>query len=316
MTAPAAPVDKPSFLSDELKSKLALLSGEEGPHAVLLYGEEGGPGLEAADFLTRRWLSPTPDRLVECPVAKSFEGGRAVDFQPIFPWGAGNQIKGDAIRRESNSPSSDPFPGASLDEFFRTRPLMARNRVVRIHPAERMYGPPQNALLKTLEEPPSFGRLVLVTHSIASLLPTVRSRCLTIAVPLPSLSEIEAKMGALTEAEKTFGENSPGVIERIRKAPNAYETLLEAVRAAPTLGPGAALGLSEKAKNASEELGDALEWGARQASLEALRALGAGLRQTKLATKVGAVLPEYHRLVQGNVRADIIFDALFLDLLA
>ena len=35
----------------------------------------------------------------------------------------------------------------------------------------------QNALLKTLEEPPEYGVIILMTSSLEALLPTIQSRC-------------------------------------------------------------------------------------------------------------------------------------------
>ena len=43
-----------------------------------------------------------------------------------------------------------------------------------------------NALLKGLEEPPAAAMFILVAHRPAKLLPTVRSRCVSLAVPLPA----------------------------------------------------------------------------------------------------------------------------------
>src|SRR5207237_8589783 len=42
-----------------------------------------------------------------------------------------------------------------------------------------------NALLKSLEEPPAGAMFILVSHRPARLLPTVRSRCVAIPVPVP-----------------------------------------------------------------------------------------------------------------------------------
>ncbi len=36
----------------------------------------------------------------------------------------------------------------------------------------------QNALLKTIEEPPEYGVVILLTSNITALLPTIQSRCL------------------------------------------------------------------------------------------------------------------------------------------
>ena len=57
------------------------------------------------------------------------------------------------------------------------RPFEARRRVVIVDDAHRLQPAAQNALLKTLEEPPSASMFVLVTPRPDALLETVRSRC-------------------------------------------------------------------------------------------------------------------------------------------
>ena len=57
------------------------------------------------------------------------------------------------------------------------RPFEGRRRVVIIDEADAMGAPPQNALLKTLEEPPSSSMLILISARPDALLATVRSRC-------------------------------------------------------------------------------------------------------------------------------------------
>jgi DNA polymerase III subunit delta' len=65
----------------------------------------------------------------------------------------------------------------TLNERLGYRPFEARWRVVIIDDAEAMLDATQNALLKTLEEPPSSSVFVLITARPDDLLPTVRSRC-------------------------------------------------------------------------------------------------------------------------------------------
>jgi DNA polymerase-3 subunit delta' len=57
------------------------------------------------------------------------------------------------------------------------RPFEARRRVVIVDEADALVAPAQNALLKTLEEPPSASIFVLVSSMPDTLLPTVVSRC-------------------------------------------------------------------------------------------------------------------------------------------
>jgi DNA polymerase-3 subunit delta' len=53
----------------------------------------------------------------------------------------------------------------------------ARQRIVIIDPAESMQPSAANALLKTLEEPPSGTGFILIATHASALLPTIRSRC-------------------------------------------------------------------------------------------------------------------------------------------
>src|SRR5262249_2398276 len=57
------------------------------------------------------------------------------------------------------------------------RPFEGRRRVVIVDDADALGVPPQHALLKTLEEPPSSSVFILITSRPDVLLPTVRSRC-------------------------------------------------------------------------------------------------------------------------------------------
>ena len=57
------------------------------------------------------------------------------------------------------------------------KPSRGRAKVFIVDEAERMSTGAQNALLKTLEEPPATTYLILLTRSIDRLLPTTRSRC-------------------------------------------------------------------------------------------------------------------------------------------
>ncbi len=57
------------------------------------------------------------------------------------------------------------------------RPSRGRARVFVVLDADQMSTAAQNALLKTLEEPPGASFLILVSRSLDRLLPTTRSRC-------------------------------------------------------------------------------------------------------------------------------------------
>jgi DNA polymerase-3 subunit delta' len=66
------------------------------------------------------------------------------------------------------------------------RPNEAEHKIYLFPRAQDMGIPSQNALLKVLEEPPSYGVFILLTDNPEKLLPTVRSRCTELALqPLP-----------------------------------------------------------------------------------------------------------------------------------
>lgn len=70
-----------------------------------------------------------------------------------------------------------------LPAFFSQTPSLAPYRVVIVDPADDLTEPAENALLKTLEEPPERGVLFLVSHAPGGLLPTIRSRCRRLGFP-------------------------------------------------------------------------------------------------------------------------------------
>lgn len=62
------------------------------------------------------------------------------------------------------------------------RPYWGPYKVYLLDDAEKMNTQAQNALLKTLEEPPSYGVIVLMTANAEKLLSTIRSRCILLKV--------------------------------------------------------------------------------------------------------------------------------------
>ncbi|TMK74204.1 MAG: AAA family ATPase [Actinobacteria bacterium] len=77
------------------------------------------------------------------------------------------------------------------------RPFEGARRVFVIEGAEAMADEGQNALLKTLEEPPPFVHLVLITSEPAALLETVRSRCQAVRFAPLSQEAVEARLAEL-----------------------------------------------------------------------------------------------------------------------
>lgn len=137
------------------------------------------------------------------------------------------------------------------------RPIEGRWRAVVLDDAESMQEVAQEALLKTLEEPPPSMLLILLTNDLDALLPTIRSRCQVIELQPVSSRAIEAMLIARGAQEERASELAqlaqglPGWAVRALEEPkvaavrlndveqavgwigaNAYERLVQAVRRA------------------------------------------------------------------------------------
>ena len=67
------------------------------------------------------------------------------------------------------------------------RPYGSQYKIYLIEEAERLTVEAQNAMLKTLEEPPAYGLIIMMAESAAAFLPTILSRCVKISLqPLNS----------------------------------------------------------------------------------------------------------------------------------
>lgn len=60
------------------------------------------------------------------------------------------------------------------------KPYSSKWKIYICNEAEKMTVQAQNALLKTLEEPPAYAVIILLTSSLEALLPTILSRCVTL----------------------------------------------------------------------------------------------------------------------------------------
>ena len=108
----------------------------------------------------------------KCRYCKQLEEGAYPELFHLAPVGKSYQIQvGDRINPEPNTAR------AFTDSFFLTSTSGASRKVGIIHDADRMGDEAQNALLKTLEEPPPETLMILTTGNAAALLPTTRSRC-------------------------------------------------------------------------------------------------------------------------------------------
>jgi hypothetical protein len=202
-----------------------------------------------------------------------------------------------------------------LSDFFRTPPLYARHKVVILEEADRMNSESANSLLKMLEEPPSFGKLVLTTHHIGRVLPTVLSRCLAVACELPTSEAAQALAPELEPDEILLAGSAPGRIRRIERSLDWHRRLRGLALSLPSRPPGAALVVADELRALADEMREAQSVEARAANAEALRLLAEQLSLAGADPAWTAAAIEAHRRILGNGNAQTVFDALFTEFL-
>ncbi len=69
---------------------------------------------------------------------------------------------------------------AQINNDVAIKPYSSKYKIYIVNEAEKMTAQAQNAILKTLEEPPEYAVIMLLTSNVNSLLPTILSRCVVL----------------------------------------------------------------------------------------------------------------------------------------
>ena len=93
-----------------------------------------------------------------------------------------------------------------MQEKIYEKPITSSKKVYVINNAEKMTVEAQNCLLKTLEEPPEFVSIILVSNNDNNLLTTIKSRCTKVAFTEENQKELTEEAKERYDAlEKVFG---------------------------------------------------------------------------------------------------------------
>ena len=153
---------------EQIKEHMQAVIRDKKPfHAYLFQGEEGvGKEALARTFAAGlQCQSESADKpCKECVSCRQMESGN----QPDVIW----------VTREKASLGVDEIR-EQLCNTMDIKPFSSPYKIYLVPEAEKMTEAAQNALLKTIEEPPEYGIVILMTSNISALLPTIQSRCLT-----------------------------------------------------------------------------------------------------------------------------------------
>ncbi len=69
-----------------------------------------------------------------------------------------------------------------VNNTVQVKPYGGKRKIYIINEAEKMNVQAQNAILKTLEEPPEYTTILLLTTNLEELLPTIQSRCVVLSM--------------------------------------------------------------------------------------------------------------------------------------
>jgi DNA polymerase-3 subunit delta' len=221
-----APQGLPPWLQAPLQQALA-----QRAHARLIHGPEGVGQFELALALAHHALCEAVEAGEGgarpcgcCPGCRLYAARQHPDLRLLLPAALraalaaaaeGDDEAADAETDEgagegsARSARARPSREIRVDEvraaiaWTQTSASRGRGKLLVLHPAQALNTVAANALLKTLEEPPAGVRLLLTCADPQALLPTLRSRCQRIALPLPPRAQALAWLRArgLADAE-------------------------------------------------------------------------------------------------------------------
>ena len=138
-------------------------------HAYIINGEAGSGRRLLASALTKTLLcenrTPDGDACGKCKSCLQADSNNHPDIR--------------FITHEKTSIGIDDIREQLINDIS-IKPYSSSHKVYIIPDANKMTEQAQNALLKTMEEPPEYAIILLLTENTQNLLPTITSRCITL----------------------------------------------------------------------------------------------------------------------------------------
>ncbi len=139
-------------------------------HAYILQGEKGSG---------KKLLSFSYAKALLCELGT---GSACNTCKSCLQMNHGNHPDYTMVSHEKPNVISVEDIRSQVNHSVSIKPYSSKRKIYVIEDAHKMNVQAQNALLKTLEEPPSYVSIILLTSNIEALLQTIRSRCIELNV--------------------------------------------------------------------------------------------------------------------------------------
>ena len=137
-------------------------------HAFILEGDSGEGWRKLAEEFAATVQCEHRNFCGRCPSCQAYQSGNHPDIIQV-------------THEKKDSIGVDEIRAQLVDDMA-IKPYSSPYKVYLVDEAEKLTVQAQNALLKTLEEPPVYGIILLLTTNTEMLLPTIRSRCINLKV--------------------------------------------------------------------------------------------------------------------------------------
>ena len=246
------------------------------PHALLLTGQRGIGKFDLAVHFVQ-WLlcensTSSQEACGTCLSCGWLSQGNHPDFRLIQPETLAG-IQEETTENSSNKKASQQITIdqiRALDDFLHIGTHRMGLRIVLINPAEAMNRSTANSLLKSLEEPSVSTLFILVSSEYDRLLPTIRSRCQQLFVPIPEFGRSTACLNTvgIKDAEHWLALTGSSPLRAAELASTDEHLVLDILVAELTKGAGlnpfaaaVAIDRTIKAVKVSIPLKQWVEWG-------------------------------------------------------
>lgn len=194
-------------------------------HAYILNGEKG---------VGKKTLASVVAKSLQCESGEADPCGKC---KSCLQAETGNQPDIIWVKHEKPNVISVDEIRTQLVNDIDLKPYSSRYKIYIVPDSQMMNQQAQNALLKTLEEPPEYAIIMLLTNNIDKFLPTILSRCIVLnfkpVEPLHMMEYLVSNIGVDQEKARfctDFAQGNLGKAVRLAISPDYNEIREDSVR--------------------------------------------------------------------------------------